>query len=69
MPYLDQRFKMAFLAMEKEGKDENLEPNIIRRTLEKKEKTNLKWFLSSIMLEKKETIEQYQRLDLEKDPY
>lgn len=60
---------MTFLAMEKEGKDENLEQNIIRRTLEKKEKTNLKWFLSSIMLEKKETIEQYQRLDLEKDPY
>lgn len=66
MPYLDQRFKMTFLAMEKEGKDENLEPNIIRRTLEKKEKTNLKWFLSSIMLEKKGTIVQYQRGDLEK---
>lgn len=66
VPYLDQRLKMAFLAMEKEGKDENLEQNIIRRTLEKKEKTNLKWFLSSIMLEKKGTIVQYQRVDLEK---
>ena len=43
---------MTFLAMEKEGEDENLEQNIIRRTLEKKEKTELKWFLSSIMLEK-----------------